>query len=138
MAVQSILTIFRDHLETVVKEICDEHDLDFESVRKKYIDSPVENTKKPKSSKKSSKSTKKVTEVVELGDGDAGPSSGRSATRKKAKSELIETIEYVHDGTTYLVDKKKNVYSYDVDNPKLIGIKLVDGSIKFFAEDDYE
>lgn len=128
-----ILGIFKEHLTVVVKAICDDYGLEFEEVRSKYIENPLQNIETPKNQTKSSK---KKDGPSTSGDGKSSGSSTvskpRRASSKKNKNDLIETTEFVYQGTTYLVDKKKNVYTYDTENPKLVGLKLVDDSIKFY------
>jgi hypothetical protein len=54
--------------------------------------------------------------------------------KKKQKDEFIETEEYEYDGTKYLVDSNNNVYTFNVEEPHLIGERFVDGTIRFFSE----
>ncbi len=53
--------------------------------------------------------------------------------KKKIKEELVETEEYEYNGVQYLVDKDNNVYTYNVEQPVLVGTKLIDGRIKFIS-----
>lgn len=62
---------------------------------------------------------------------DAPKKRGR---KKKQKDEFIRTEEYEFDGVKYLLDENNNVYTYNIEKPKLIGEKLVDGTIKFIEE----
>lgn len=50
----------------------------------------------------------------------------------KKRNDFIETEEVTYENTTYLVDNKNQVYTYNVDRPMLIGERLIDGTIKFF------
>ena len=52
--------------------------------------------------------------------------------KKKQKDEFIETEEYEYEGVKYLVDANNNVYTYNIEEPALVGEKLVDGTIKMF------
>jgi len=114
MEVQAILDAFDSHLNTVVKAICNDNGLEFDTIRKKYLDInhvQGENSHEPKA-------------------------TGRGISlnvKKKSKSDMIETTKYVYQDVTYLVDKKKNVYTFDVEKPVHVGIKLIDGTIKFFT-----
>lgn len=91
-----------DTIYDLVKRISTDFSLDFDEVIKKY-----NIPQKPK--KKTS-----------------------TASRKKVPSEFIEMAELDFEGTKYLIDNKtNNVYTYDVENPKLVGQKLVNGAIKF-------
>jgi hypothetical protein len=51
--------------------------------------------------------------------------------------ESIQMYEYEYNDVLYFIDKKMNIYTHEEHNPKLIGIKLVDGSVKFYDESDY-
>jgi hypothetical protein len=53
--------------------------------------------------------------------------------KKKQKEEVIETEEYEYDGVKYLVDNQNNVYTYNIEEPALVGEKLVDGTVKLFV-----
>lgn len=53
--------------------------------------------------------------------------------KKKQKEEVIETEEYEYEGVKYLVDNQNNVYTYNIEEPALVGEKLVDGTVKLFA-----
>jgi hypothetical protein len=57
--------------------------------------------------------------------------------QKKKSDEMIETETFVYEGVTYLIDKKKNVYTYDIDRPRMVGIKLIDDSIKFYDASEF-
>lgn len=51
--------------------------------------------------------------------------------KKKPREELVETEEYEYNGVKYLVDNDNNVYTYNLEQPMLIGTKLIDGRIKY-------
>lgn len=55
----------------------------------------------------------------------------RRGRKKKPKENFIETETYKFNDKTYLVDSNNNVYTYNVNNPVLIGEKLINGNIKF-------
>ena len=40
--------------------------------------------------------------------------------------------EYVFEDVTYLIDANNNVYSFDIEAPRLIGERFVDGTIHLF------
>lgn len=53
-------------------------------------------------------------------------SPGKRGRKKKqhamqTRDEYIETEEFIFDGTKYLIDTNNNVYSYDIQNPILLG-----------------
>ena len=47
------------------------------------------------------------------------------------KTEYIELYEYLYDKKIYYIDNDDNIYSYNSKGPKLLGKKLVDGTIQF-------
>ena len=51
--------------------------------------------------------------------------------RKKKNSEFVEMTEVVYENIKYLIDNENNVYTYDLEKPKLVGQKLVNGIFKF-------
>lgn len=57
--------------------------------------------------------------------------SKRRGRKKKTKDKFIETSPYTFNNNTYLVDNDNNVYTYNPENPLLIGEKLINGNIKF-------
>lgn len=59
----------------------------------------------------------------------------RRGRKKKQKDEFIETEEYDYDGNKYLVDSNNNVYTFNIEEPHLIGERFVDGTIRFFTID---
>lgn len=54
--------------------------------------------------------------------------------KKKQKDEFIETEEYDFEGVKYLVDANNNVYTFNIEEPHLIGERFVDGTISFFGD----
>ena len=115
MASLSISTLSADiangvtvYLQGVLEDIAKVYKLDANELKEKYLDvtSPAatDNTEKKKRGRK-----------------------------KKVKDEFIETYEHEYEGEKYLVDNNNNVYTYNVDEPMLIGEMLVDGTIKTYA-----
>lgn len=51
--------------------------------------------------------------------------------KKKEKEEFIEMTKYEYKGIYYLIDNNNIIYSNDVNHPRLLGEKLIDGTIKF-------
>lgn len=66
-----------------------------------------------------------------IGSSDAPKKRGR---KKKQKDEFIRTEEYEYDGVKYLLDENNNVYTYNIEKPKLVGEKLVDGTVRFIED----
>lgn len=66
------------------------------------------------------------------GNGDKGLNTEKKkrGRKKKQKDEFIETYKHEYEGETYLVDGNNNVYTYNLEEPMLIGEMLVDGTIK--------
>jgi hypothetical protein len=102
--------IIEIEIEQLIKRISNDYKIDLEEMKVKYdlpfikIDKPIVSTEKVKKQR------------------------GR---KKKVNDEYISTTEYAYNGVTYLLDSKNNVYTYNIEEPKLIGEKLVDGTIKF-------
>ena len=46
-------------------------------------------------------------------------------------NNYIEMHEIIYDKKKYLADNDKNIYSYNLNNPKFLGKKLIDGTINF-------
>ena len=38
--------------------------------------------------------------------------------------------KYIYNGESYLMDKQNNIYTYNLESPTLIGVKLVNGEVK--------
>jgi hypothetical protein len=103
----------REHTVTVLKGVATDYEIPFDELMEKYGALSLSfDVSKPK--KKASHSTEPK----------------KRGRKKKQKEEMIETEEYEFEGTTYLVDKDNNVYTYDVESPMHIGTKLIDGRIK--------
>jgi hypothetical protein len=83
-------------------------------------------------------------EVVRLFESDTDNVSGKKKQSKKKVSERErenendkETEEYIRmrkhtdsNGNEYLVDNNKNVYTFDMNNPRQIGKMLANNQIK--------
>jgi hypothetical protein len=110
----------RDHTKNILGQIAKDYDLSIDEVLEKY-GSIQPNIELGRSKKKGSGSVKN-TEPKKRG------------RKKKTREELVETEEYEYNGVTYLVDGDNNVYTYNVDQPVLIGSKLIDGRIKFLSQ----
>jgi len=54
----------------------------------------------------------------------------RRGRKRKHASEYIELEEVSIDGSMYLVDSTRNVYTHEVNAPVLIGTLLADGRIQ--------
>ena len=64
---------------------------------------------------------------------DDGVEKKRRGRKKKQKDEYIETEECEYEGVKYLVDGNNNVYTFNLEEPALIGERFVDGTIRFFS-----
>jgi hypothetical protein len=58
------------------------------------------------------------------------PTPKPRAGRKKNKNEFTEMTKYTYNGESYLMDKQNNIYTYNLESPTLIGVKLVNGEVK--------
>lgn len=68
--------------------------------------------------------------VPSVPDPVAAPAPKPRAGRKKNKNEFTEMTKYIYNGESYLMDKQNNIYTYNLDSPTLIGVKLVNGEVK--------
>jgi hypothetical protein len=114
-----ISTYVREHTNNVIELLAKDYNLDCDELKGKYGKlSP--NIEIGKNKKKNQNGL----------DGQCSEPKKRGR-KKKIREELIETEEYVFNGVTYLVDNDNNVYTYNVEQPVLIGTKLIDGRVKF-------
>lgn len=51
--------------------------------------------------------------------------------KKKEKEEFIEMTKYEYNGMYYLIDNNNVIYSNNINNPRVLGEKLIDGTVKF-------
>ena len=126
MEANAIIKVFESYLCRVLKTISEEHGLEYDELHERYVASKIvtSNTDQfDQTSERQQKSTK-------------GKNKGKTP-KKKSQDDNLQVSEFVYNGTTYFVDQEKNVYTRDEENPKLIGVKLVDGSIKFYDDKDY-
>jgi hypothetical protein len=61
------------------------------------------------------------------------PSKKNKVKGKIHKNDTIKCNEYQYGNKLYLVDNNNVVYENDPEHPKIVGSKLVDGTIKFLA-----
>lgn len=111
----------RQHTEELLRCIAQDHGLVFEELMAQYGHRQP-NIDVGKAKKKTGQ---------HMADANASTEPKKRGRKKKQKEELIETEEYDYNGITYLVDSDNNVYTYNVEQPVLVGTKLVDGRVKF-------
>jgi hypothetical protein len=58
----------------------------------------------------------------------------KSRRKVREDAELLATEEYQYEGKTFLVDDSGTVYTYDLNNPTMIGTMMPNGSIKFLTQ----
>ena len=108
----------KTHTNEILKAIAKDYDINVEELVTKYASIPpnidIGRHKK----------------IKPVNDGQVVEPKKRGR-KKKPKEELIETEEYEFNGLTYLVDSDNNVYTYNIEQPVLVGSKLIDGRIKF-------
>ena len=109
----------KTHTNEILKAIAKDYELNIEELVTKYASIPP-NIDIGRHKKKS----------VATNEGPVVEPKKRGR-KKKPKEELIETEEYEYNGLTYLVDSDNNVYTYNIEQPVLVGSKLIDGRIKF-------
>lgn len=107
--------VINNHVKNILEDIAMTYDLDIGALKNKYL----------------------------LSEADAccrGVSGGvvaekkKRGRKKKQKDEFIETEEYEYEGVKYLVDRNNNVYTHNVEEPHLVGERLVDGTVRLFEE----
>lgn len=52
--------------------------------------------------------------------------------KKKNHSDIIKTVKITYQDVDYLLDGDNNIYTYDIEKPEIVGMKLIDGNIKLF------
>lgn len=114
--------LFVGRLDAVLLDISKQYDLDYDELKAKYLVTD----KKKKGSKKAASA---------IGAGPSDEEKKPRGRKKKQKDDYIEAEEYQYGGVTYLVDGKNSVYSNDLEAPRLVGERLVDGTIRFYEED---
>ena len=112
--------MFDETLSIILKEIAQDHDLNEEEMRSKYMND--ERFGFPAVKPRSKAKTKAAT----------GPRRKKNAESEADMYIELEQIEI--DGESYLLNSSKNggnkVYTFDEVNPRLIGILLANGEIK--------
>jgi hypothetical protein len=73
------------------------------------------------------KKKSKKPKIEKIVDPDMPPKK----TRKRSV-EVIKTYKFSYNGVDYLVDTNSNVYTFNINKPEVIGIKLVNDTIEFF------
>lgn len=110
--VNSFKKLVDEALETLVTRISVDYKLDINELKEKYFT------------------------VSSIGEGSNNQNQSnelpkKKGRKKKVQDNVIETVEYLYEDITYLVDKNNNVYTYNLETPTMVGKKLVDGTIKF-------
>lgn len=103
--------LVQKYLAGVLQHIAEKYDLDHEELRANYLEGDFQPA-----------------------DSGSGTEKKKRGRKKKQKDEYIEAEEYEYEGVKYLVDGQNNVYTYNVDNPTLVGERLVDGTVRLFQE----
>jgi len=109
-----ITEVINAHVKTILLDIASTHNLDADELVKKYT----------VNHKTLSGAEEDATQVVK--------EKRKRGRKKKQKDEFIETEEYEYEGEKFLVDGNNNVYTYNIEEPMLVGERLVDGTIKLF------
>ena len=112
----------KEYMNTTVYELCkkisEDFNLNLGDLTTKYSIMPpplaIIETPTPKKLKKTSSSP-----------------GGSGRKKKVVATEFVEMTELMHEDVKYLVDNDNNIYTYDLDAPKLIGQKLVNGAVKW-------
>lgn len=107
-----IQRLVQKHVTGILENISSKYNLDIEELRSLYLDGDVD-------------FATSSTDVAE---------KKKRGRKKKQKDEFIEVEEYEYEGTKYLVDNQNNVYTHDVEQPILVGERLVDGTVRLFEK----
>jgi hypothetical protein len=102
----------------ILKPIAKDYNLDLKELVNKYL----------------TKSTESPSDVATTSTDPTADAPKKRGRKKKQKDEMLETEEYEWNGNKYLLDANNNVFTYDLENPKLVGEKLVDGTIRFLDD----
>jgi len=131
---ESIIEICHDYIAYILKDICDEHGLDYSVMQSKYLSSsqPILVSNQSQGSGNESANTSAQHDSKSESESTSKKTSTTLGHNKKKKQEYLEVVEFEHGGDKYYIDKKSNIYSFDKERPRLLGIRLVDGSIKFY------
>ena len=105
-----------EHVKSLLESIASTYNLNEKELKEKYMGAAA--------------GVADTQDTTVLGDATEKKKRGR---KKKQKDEYIETEEYDYEGVKYLVDGNNNVYTYNIEEPMLIGEKLVDGTVKKFT-----
>ena len=52
--------------------------------------------------------------------------------KKNSKKDIIKTYKIIYNNIEYLIDDNNNVYTFDIEKPKIVGIKLINDTIKMY------
>ena len=108
--IQDLQSVVKDNLRLILENIALTYHLNDKELKERYMG-------------------ELITSTDSVDNGNEKKKRGR---KKKQKDEFIETEEYEYEGVKYLVDGNNNVYTYNIEEPTLVGEKLVDGTIKMF------
>ncbi len=132
---ESIIEICNGYISQILKDICRENNLDYQAMSEKYLPTSIiktcDQSATPIVAEQKIESQSEPANEKEKTAPQESPKRATSSHKKK-KQEYLEVVEFEHSGTKYYIDKKSNIYSFDIEKPKLLGIRLVDGSIKFY------
>lgn len=116
-----ISTLLTSHIKCILSDISKTYGISKDELLERYMPTKEDKNKKDD---EGGLETAALTASVE-------PKKKRGR-KKKQKDEFISTEEYEFEGEKYLVDGQNNVYTHNIEEPMLVGERLVDGTIKFF------
>mgnify|MGYP001383148925 CR=1 FL=1 len=133
---QSINNFHLNKMKNVLEEISSSYDIDFNELANKFLsDNHFKNTKEPRKKQK-------ITEEQQC---QAIKQDGQRCTRRhkpgckycgkhektnneKEKDDYIATKREMINGIEYLVDKDNIVYRDNIENPEIIGKKIIENN----------
>ena len=101
-----------DKQHKLILEISQNYNLDYQELINKFLDTSSETGKNNKEINVKEKNVKKP--------------------RKSSKKDIIKTYKISYNDIEYLVDDNNNVFTFDTERPKIVGVKLINDTIKMY------
>lgn len=140
----SLHSIFNNKLKDILKQISDEHSINYDDLETRYIQTNTLDLTVPihKKKKRKKNTVLNQTELCMARKADTGQCTRRrkdgsdfcgkhngqlkfgridDTVLSKDKQNFIQCSSIKIEGTDYLIDKHKVVYSYDIDHPTILG-----------------
>ena len=121
-------------LEQVLEDVSTMYSIPLEDLKSRYVESDTSVHTQPthNPSKKNTNTMLNSYSMSIYNTPQDPPPAKKRGRKKKQKEEFIEMEEYVFNDTTYLIDTNNNVSTFNIEAPRLIGERFVDGTIHLF------